>query len=90
MDVDPIPEDVRQYLRGHFRDVKDEPSQGDYYVFTVRLDSGDRREIRVHRNVFVFSEMIPAYLRDNDLAGQLRQGNVEIAEPLSAMDLRVF
>lgn len=30
MEIDPLPEDVRQYLRRHFVDVKDEPAQGDY------------------------------------------------------------
>ena len=82
LETDPIPEDVRQYLRQHFRDVKDEPSHGDYYVFSVKLASGEPRELKVHRNIFVFSEMIRAYLQDHDFAAQLERGNVEIAEPL--------
>jgi hypothetical protein len=40
MEIDPIPEDVREYLLQHFRDVKDEPSQGDCYVFSMKLPSG--------------------------------------------------
>jgi hypothetical protein len=82
MEIDPVPEDVREYLRKHFRDVKDEPSQGDYYVFSMKLPSGEPRELKVHRNMFVFSEMISAYLREHDFAAQLERGNVEIAKPL--------
>jgi hypothetical protein len=39
MEIDPIPEDVRQYLRQHFSDVKDELQQGDYYVFSMKTGS---------------------------------------------------
>lgn len=83
MEIDPIPNGVRQYLRQHFQAVKDELPQGEYYVFSIRLESGERRELKVHRNIFVFSESIPAYLRDHDFAGQLRRSDVEIAKPLS-------
>ena len=82
MEIDPLPEDVRQYLRLHFGDVKDEPAQGDYYVFSMRLQSGEPRELKVHRNLFAFSEVVTTYLAEHGLAGQLERGNVEIAEPL--------
>jgi hypothetical protein len=84
MDVDPIPEDVRQYLREHFRDVTDEPSAGDYYVFSMRLESGERRELKVHRNIFMFSEVVRAYLQQHDFVGQLQRGDVVIAKPLGS------
>ncbi|MGA2269047.1 MAG: hypothetical protein ABSH44_11315 [Bryobacteraceae bacterium] len=60
MEIDPVPEDVREYLRKHFRDVKDKPSQGDHYVFSMKLRFGERRELKVHRNIFLFSEVISA------------------------------
>jgi hypothetical protein len=82
MEVDPIPEDVRQYLHQHFPNVKDEPSQGDYYAFSMKLPSGEPRELKVHRDIFIFSEMIAPYLQDHDFAAQLERGNVEIAKPL--------
>jgi hypothetical protein len=32
VELDPIPGDVREYLRQHFQDVQDEAREGDYYV----------------------------------------------------------
>ncbi len=75
--------EVRTYLLEHFQEVKDEPSQGDYYVFGV-IAHGIPREVKVHRNVFMFADLVPRYLRDHDIAQQLERGNVEIAEPLRA------
>jgi hypothetical protein len=66
MEIDPVPENIRQSLRQHFRDVKDEPSQGNYYVFSLKLPSGAPREMKVHRNLFIFSELVSAYLREHD------------------------
>jgi|HubBroStandDraft_2_1064218.scaffolds.fasta_scaffold392670_1 hypothetical protein len=84
MEIDPIPEDVREFLRKHFRDVKDEPPQGDYYVFSMKLQSGELRELKVHRNLFVFSEVVSRYLEQFDFLAQLGRANVEIAEPSRA------
>lgn len=83
MEIDPIPEDIRQYLRQHFRDVQDEPSQGDYYVFSMKLLSGARRQMKVHRCFFLFPELVSAYLREHDLVAQLEHGNVEITKPFA-------
>jgi len=80
MALDPIPEEVRLYLREHFQTVTDEPSTPDYYVFSVTVQ-GVRREITVHRNFFMFPDVVPGYLRDIDIARQLETGNVEICEP---------
>jgi hypothetical protein len=84
MELDPIPEDVRQFLMKNFTDVRDEPPQGDYYVFSLKTSSGPLRHLKVHRSVFIYSEMVSDYLRNEDLAGQLERGDVEIAEPLSS------
>jgi hypothetical protein len=78
--LDPIPEDVRAYLREHFQNVHEESPEGDYYVFGVMV-SGSYRNLKVHRNFFMFADLVPRYLRDNDIAGQLQRGGVEIAEP---------
>jgi hypothetical protein len=80
MVLDPIPEDVRAYLRKHFLSVTDEASQGDYYVFSV-IASGTPRVLKVHRNFFIFSELAARYLQDQNIAGQLERGNIEIAKP---------
>jgi hypothetical protein len=83
MDIDPILDDVRRYLREHFEQVDDQPSQGDYFVFGLTLLSGHRRQLKVHRDIFIFSESIPAYLRECDFAAQLELGDVQITEPVS-------
>jgi hypothetical protein len=82
MEADPIPKDVREYLHQHFQEVRDELPQGDSYVFSMRVASGEYRELKVHREVFMFSEGISAYLMQHDFASQLEKGNVEIVEPL--------
>jgi hypothetical protein len=79
-EADPIPEDVRRYLDQYFQEVKDELRQGDYYVFSLRLSSGEFRELKVHRMFFMFSESITDYLQKHDFAAQLERGNVEIAK----------
>jgi hypothetical protein len=84
MEIDPIPEDVREFLRKHFRDVKDEPPQGDYYVFSMKLQSGEARELKVQRDLFFFSELVSRYLEQYDFLRQLESGNIEIVEPLRA------
>jgi hypothetical protein len=81
MEIDPIPEDVRHHLRQHFSDVKDELPQGDYYVFSMKTGPGERRELKVHLELFMFSEVVTNYLRENNFAAQLERGNVEIAKP---------
>ncbi|HEX3875348.1 MAG TPA: hypothetical protein VHW24_00070 [Bryobacteraceae bacterium] len=78
MEVDPLPEDVRQYLRQYFTDVRDGASEGDYYVFSVKSSSGKRRELKVHFKLFFYSELVTAYLHENGFAAQLERGNVEI------------
>lgn len=82
MEVDPIPEDVRRYLQEHFASVRDEPPEGNYYVFSMRLGSGERRELRVHRELFIFADLVPSYLQESDITAQLMKGNVVIAKPL--------
>jgi hypothetical protein len=82
MEIDPLPEDVRQYLRQHFSEVNDELPQGDSYVFSMKLASGERREIKVHRELSEFSGVIAAYLNEHNFAARLERGNVEISEPL--------
>jgi hypothetical protein len=82
METDRIPEDVRQYLREHFTEVNDELPEKDYYVFSMRVQSGERRQLKVHRGMFVFAHTIPAFLREHDFAARLEQGNQEIAKPL--------
>jgi hypothetical protein len=84
MELDPIPEDVRQFLRNNFSDILDEPAQGDYYVFSLKTSSGPGRHLKVHRNVFIYSEMVSEYLRKYDFVGQLESGDAEIAQPLSS------
>jgi len=81
---DPIAEDIRNYLGEHFLDVTDEPAQGEYYVFSMKLPSGQLREMKVHRKILIFADLVPAYLREHDLVAQLQHGNVEIAEPLGS------
>ena len=83
MELDPIPEGIREYLREHFQEVCDEAPEGDYYVFSVDVQ-GTRRYVKVHRNLFMFAELVPRYLRENTIAAQLERGNVEIAEPSRA------
>jgi hypothetical protein len=82
MELDPIPEDVRQFLIKNFKDVRDEPAQGDYYVFNLKTNSGEPRTLKVHRNFFIYSEMVTAYLQEHDFVGKLEYGNHEIAEPI--------
>jgi hypothetical protein len=36
MELDSIPEDVRPFLSKSFKDVRDEPAQGDYYVSSLK------------------------------------------------------
>jgi hypothetical protein len=81
-DPDPIPGDVRQFLIANFTDVRDEPTEGDYYVFSLRTRTGQSRRLKVHRRLFIFSELVPTYLKQLDLADQLERGDVEIAQPL--------
>jgi hypothetical protein len=81
MELDPIPEDIRKYLRERFHEVTDEPPQDDFYVFSV-IVSGTRRELKVHRNFFTFSDLASRYLREQDIARQLEHGNVSIIDPL--------
>jgi hypothetical protein len=78
---DPLTDCVRTYLREHFGEVKDESPLGDYFVFSVKVD-GMPRELKVHRDLFVFADVIPEYLNSTDIARQLKTiGNVEIADP---------
>jgi hypothetical protein len=57
MHIDPLPEDIRVYLKAHFTDVEDELQQGDYYVFGLKTTSGLPRRLKVHRHLFMFSGM---------------------------------
>lgn len=82
MEIDPLPEDIRQFLRKHFHNVKDELPEGNFYVFSMKLTTGEIRELKVHRSIFTFSSLVPDYLRNHDIAGQLQRGNVEITKPL--------
>jgi hypothetical protein len=82
MQIDPIPEDVRQFLIENFVDVRDERPEGDYYVFSLKTSNAQPRTLKVHRNFFIYSEVVNDYLKTQDLAGQLERGNVEIAAPL--------
>ncbi len=84
VNTDPIPEDIRIYLREHFSDVKDKPSEGHYYVFGLTSSSGQPRELKVHEYLFMYSNLVPDSLRDHDLADQLERGNVEIAKPTNS------
>lgn len=81
MELDPIPEDVRQFLISNFTDVRDEPRQGDRYVFSLKTSSGQLRQLKAHRNFFMYSEVVSQYLRNPDLVGQLENGDVEIVKP---------
>lgn len=81
MQVDPIFSDVGQYPEEAFGNVTEERPEGDYYVLSV-IVCGERRTLKVHRNLFIFADVVPRYLQDNDIAGQLERGNVEIARPL--------
>jgi len=81
MQIDPILRDISQYLEEAFGNVSEESPEGDYYVLSV-IVSGERRTLKVHRNLFIFADVVPGYLRNNDIAGQLERGNVEIAKPL--------
>jgi hypothetical protein len=82
MELDPIPEDVRRFLIKNFKDVRDEPAEGDYYVFSLKTNSGQPRTLKVHRNFFIYSEVVTAFLQEHDFVGNLASGNQEIAEPL--------
>ncbi len=84
MSIDPLPEDIRVYLKAHFSDVEDEAPQGDYYVFSMKLPSGLLRRLKVHRAFFMFSGVVTQYLTENNLAEQLKRGDVEIVRPLPA------
>jgi hypothetical protein len=48
----------------------------------MKLASGERREIKVHRELSEFSGVIAAYLNEHNFAARLERGNVEISEPL--------
>jgi hypothetical protein len=82
MQPDPIPEDVRQFLTKNFKNVRDEPAQGDYYVFSMSATSGHPRTLKVHRNLFIYSEVVTAYLLEHDFVEKLEHGNQEITEPI--------
>jgi hypothetical protein len=83
MELDPIPDEVRQFLVKTFADVRDEPAQGESYVFSLTTSSGQLRRLKVHRQMFVYSGVISAYLQDYNFAAQLERGDVEITKPLS-------
>ena len=86
MEIDAMLEGVRRYLREHFDEVKDEPPQGNSYVFSIKLPLGVPREFKVHRNMVTLSGCIPAYLQENNLAGQLEGSNVQITNLLRLMN----
>lgn len=75
----PIPEDFRQCLIKNFRDVRDEPMQGDYFVFSLKTNSGQPRTLRAHRNYFIYSKVVTAFLQK--LVGDLERGDVDLEEP---------
>jgi hypothetical protein len=82
MAVDPIPEDVRTYLREHFHDVTDEPSRPDRYVFGVTV-KGIPRKLKVDKSVFTFpADDVRNYLREFDVACQLESSDIEIKDLL--------
>lgn len=81
MGPDPIPEDVRQFLTKNFADVRDEPRQEDWYVFRLRTSSGQLRRVKVHRNFFMYCKVVPEFLRNSDLVGQLEMGDMVIIKP---------
>ena len=49
MHIDPLPEDIRVYLKAHFTDVEDELQQGDYYVFGLKTTSGLPRRLKASK-----------------------------------------
>lgn len=82
MEPDPTSDEARQFLLRNFADVRDEPAQGDFYVFGLKTNSGQTRHLKVHRRLFVYSGVISEYLQKHDFVGQLEGGDVEIIEPL--------
>jgi hypothetical protein len=82
MQIDRIPEDMRQYLRAQFGNVQDEASPlSDYYVFSVALPSSQRRTLTVHRYFFIFPDFVRSCLSDDKLAEKLRKGDVKLSKP---------
>jgi hypothetical protein len=47
------------------------------------IASGKRRTLKVHSYFFIFN-IAPNYLRDNDIAGQLQRGDIELYKPLGS------
>jgi hypothetical protein len=79
MEPNSIPEHVRQFLSDSFADVRDEPLQKDYYVFSVKPPSGQLRHyMRVRRNGAIQSRRLLEYLRTHDFVGKMKTGNVDI------------
>jgi hypothetical protein len=48
----------------------------------MKLPGGIQRELKVHRKLFIFSELVSRYLKEHDFVAQLERGDVEIAKPL--------
>jgi hypothetical protein len=82
MEIDQIPNPVREYLREHYKDI-DEAREGDSYVFGMAVN-GIRRELKVHRNFFMFPDVVSRYFQDTNLAQCLEHGNVHITEPIAS------
>jgi hypothetical protein len=82
MQIDQIPEDMRQYLRAQFGDFREEVSPlPDYYVFSVGLPSNERHTLTVHRCFFMFPDHVRDRLSNDELARKLRNGDVKLAKP---------
>src|SRR6202161_2863454 len=79
MEPDSIPEYVRQFLINTFKDVRDEPPQGQYCVFSIKPSSGQLRHfLKVRQDVSIHPGGLLDYLRTHDFAGKLENSSVEI------------
>jgi len=79
--IDPIYDDIRQYLRLHGEVIRDEFSRGNYHVFVVDVH-GTHRELKVHNNALRFPDTMTRLLEDSDIVRKLESGDQEIIELL--------
>jgi hypothetical protein len=79
MELVPISDEIRQFLLDRFLDVRDEPPQEGYYIFSVKPHSSQlRHNLRVRKNVAVHPNGFLNYLRTHDFVGKLENSDVEI------------
>jgi hypothetical protein len=81
MEPDPIADAFRQFLMKNFTEVRDEPRRGDCYVFSLKTSFRQLRHVTVHKNFFMYPEVVSGFLRNPDLVGQLERGDVSIPKP---------